>query len=266
MSDRRRKKAKEAKKIEVRLEEMLESSVVSGFGDPILSPGPSGGAGLPVKWQKVNSDSVRETVITRPPQSLRLHIARSGISPFGQMIKKGARVEIPMILDMTRFTARGVWEERTDIRSLLAAGLKPTDKVTRVLYRLESVILHYGYSTSSGHFICIRRKPVMSSDGQTFHPTRAVKSCPDGCTCEDCVYFGQVREQNIPGQGWLSISDDDVEEVGPEVVVQASAAVFMLFYEKVGEYETPLESLEIGSTIAGTSQSSAQSIVDGSIR
>ena len=156
------------------------------------------------------------------------------------MVKKAANVSIPLILDMTRFTARGVWEERSDIRSLLAAGVQPTEVISRVLYRLESVILHYGYTSSSGHFICIRRKPVPLPGGEEHNePSRARKSCPDGCTCEDCIYFGQVREPATPGKGWLNISDDDVEEVGAEALVGAGAAVFMLFYERVGEHHPP---------------------------
>jgi ubiquitin carboxyl-terminal hydrolase 1 len=35
----------------------------------------------------------------------------------------------------------------------------------------------------------------------------------------------------------LRISDADVDEVGVEALIDARAAVFMVFYEKVGEYK-----------------------------
>ena len=239
ISEDRKKKAKRAKKVETRMEEMVQSSSVAGVGEATLASTSFGAHALRVKWQVSNADSIRQTVITRPPRSLRLHIARSGMTPYGTMVKKAAKVAIPLILDITRFTARGVWEERSDVRSLLAAGLKPTETIPRVLYRLDSVILHYGYTSSSGHFICIRRKPVPvpHSEGR-FSPSRVRKSCPDGCVCQDCIYFGPVREEVMPGKGWLNISDDEVEEAGAEALLGARAAVFMLFYELVGEYHS----------------------------
>ena len=262
MSDDRKKKAKKAKKIESRLEEMMQSSSTNGVGEATLPSTLAPDAqGLRIKWQTSNADSIRQTVITRPPRSLRLHIARSGMTPYGTMVKKAAHVAIPLILDITRFTARGVWEERSDIRSLLAAGIKPTETIPRVLYRLDSVILHYGYTSSSGHFICIRRKPVSvpGSDGR-YGPSRVRKSCPDGCVCQDCIYFGPVREEVVPGKRWLNISDDEVEEVGAEALVGARAAVFMLFYELVGEYRSP----ENGSSSRTESESvvTDDSVVD----
>jgi ubiquitin carboxyl-terminal hydrolase 1 len=105
--------------------------------------------------------------------------------------------------------------------------------------------MHYGYTHSSGHYVCIRRKPRRRKDDEpdeeVFRPTTTRKSCPDGCHCQSCAYFGQVRdvegEESVPGRGWLRISDADVEEVGEEALIEARGAVFMLFYERVGEYE-----------------------------
>lgn len=44
------------------------------------------------------------------------------------------------------------------------------------------------------------------------------------------------EEKEERGKG-LRISDADVDEVGIEALVEARSAVFMVFYEKVGEYE-----------------------------
>jgi ubiquitin carboxyl-terminal hydrolase 1 len=263
MTSSRKKRAKEAKRTEVRLQQMLESGTITHFGEsyiPSLSKEKEIGSVVPVKWQIARTDSIREAAITRPPQSLRLHFIRSEYTPYGQLLKKSARVAFPLILDLTRFVANGVWEER-NVLGMLGAG---TDKnsnqtgtntetnqepQTKVLYRLESVILHYGYTHSSGHYICIRRKP---RNGQindiSNRPEQVCKSCPDGCRCDACCWYGQVRptesrgaqgegEGEVRGKGWLRISDADVDEVGVEALIDARAAVFMVFYEKVGEYK-----------------------------
>jgi ubiquitin carboxyl-terminal hydrolase 1 len=230
ISDKRKKRAKESKKIVDRLTEMVASGSVSHYGENLPVPGHHD---LAIKWQKYNADSIRECTLTRPPPTLRLHLDRTGYSPYGQLVKKSASVAFPMIFDMTPFISRGVWEERKDLSSL--SPNLPPPKGSRVLYRLESAILHYGYTTHSGHFICIRRKPTRTKDG--VRPVRVSKSCPDECRCEQCVYFGKVREiGKVPGKGWLQVSDDEIEEVGEEALIDARSAVFMLFYERVAEY------------------------------
>jgi ubiquitin carboxyl-terminal hydrolase 1 len=262
MTSSRKKRGKEVKKVEIRLKEMLDSNTVTNFGESLLAP--MGGNGpIPVKWQTVRTDSIREAAITRAPQSLRLHFIRSEYTPYGQLLKKNARVNFPLILDLTRFVANGVWEER-NIMGMLSTPKSATDgdgnpspsvesqaPQPRVLYRLESVILHYGYTHSSGHYICIRRKPAPKlgratttaidnddDDDNHHRPTAITKSCPDGCRCDDCCWYGQVRSSGKEerGKGWLRISDADVDEVGIEALIEARSAVFMVFYEKVGEY------------------------------
>ena len=238
MTSSRKKRAKETKRVENRLKEMLDSGTVTHFGESSIPASLNGGGPLSVKWQTVRKDSIREAAITRPPQSLRLHFIRSEYTPYGQLLKKSARVNFPMILDLTRFVANGVWEER-NIMSMLSSD-QPKSTQPKVLYRLESVILHYGYNHSSGHYICIRRKPSpTNSEEGTHRPVPVRKSCPDGCRCDDCSWFGQVRgnEKEERGKGWLRISDADVDEVGVEALVEARAAVFMVFYEKVSDYE-----------------------------
>ncbi|OCF42880.1 ubiquitin carboxyl-terminal hydrolase 1 [Kwoniella heveanensis CBS 569] len=278
LSNSRKKRARDARRAENRLQQMLESGTVSHFGENLVPPSPltEGSAEIPVKWQTARTSSIRQGIITRPPQSLRLLFIRSEFTPYGAVLKKTARVNFPMYLDLTRFTANGVWEERGNgnVASMLAKNVKdglgdPTGAGAgadeagrsiepiqrRVLYRLESMILHYGYTHSSGHFICIRRKPSpppvsswKKEEGSgPFRPSTVNKSCPDGCQCEPCAYFGQVRDhQDGPsglgpgiGKGWLRISDADVDEVGEEALYEARGAVFMLFYEKVGEYQGP---------------------------
>jgi ubiquitin carboxyl-terminal hydrolase 1 len=246
MTSSRKKRAKETKRVENRLKEMLDSGTITHFAESSIPASLNGGGPLSVKWQTVRTDSIREAAITRPPQSLRLHFIRSEYTPYGQLLKKNARVNFPLILDLTRFVANGVWEER-NIMSMISNDTSQSPQ-PKVLYRLESAILHYGYNHSSGHYICIRRKPSpTNSEEGTHRPMPIKKSCQDGCRCDSCSWFGQVREEKEErGKGWLRISDADVDEVGIEALVEARAAVFMVFYEKVGEYEGGSEEKENG--------------------
>lgn len=257
VSSSRKKKAKEARRVEGRLQEILDSNTIVGFDESVVPPGQSTTTPTPVKWQKVQTNSIRQTYISRPPQTLRLHFIRSEYTPWGQLVKKAAAIDFPMFLDLTPYVSNGVWEDRGNGGVLDSLGMMATPKVVsegvrRILYRLESVILHLGYTHSSGHFVCIRRKPKppssssLSPDGTehdhqdgAYRPGRVSKSCPDGCFCEECRYFGQVRGggDEIGGKGWLSISDADVEEVGTEALVAARKQVVLCFYERVGEFE-----------------------------
>ncbi|WVQ80648.1 hypothetical protein IAT38_002753 [Cryptococcus sp. DSM 104549] len=278
----RKRRAREARRVETRLQEMLESNTVSNFGESTLTPLPTAAsassstastAPIPVKWLTARTSSIRQAIVTRPPNSLRLHFIRSEFTMYGSVVKKTARVAFPLVLDMTRFVADGVWEEHSGgVRGMMerSAGQGGTSLggAKRVLYRLESAILHYGYTHSSGHFVCIRRKPLPLTTSasttvesepnghhgpQPYHPESVSKSCPDGCQCEACAYYGQIRDQQpaVPGKGWLLVSDADVEEVGQEALYEARGAVVMLFYERVGEYTGDMlpERMEVGKSM-----------------
>lgn len=246
MTASRKKRAREAKRVQNRLQEMLDSNTVTSFGESVLPPTLNSSA-LAVKWQTARTASIREAAITRPPPTLRLHLIRSEYTPYGQLLKKTARVAFPLFLDLTQFVANGIWEDRSVMGLLQQSQSKPqpgageTPAPARILYRLESAILHFGYSHASGHYVCLRRKPVPKhtddGTGIIYRPKQVTRSCPDGCRCEQCAYFGPVREENVAGRGWLRISDADVEEVGVEALMEARGQVFMLFYERVGEYE-----------------------------
>ncbi|WVQ72594.1 hypothetical protein IAR50_002152 [Cryptococcus sp. DSM 104548] len=255
MTASRKKRARDARRAETRLREMLESKTVSDFGEANLVPLPSSGstAPIPVRWLTARTSSTRQAVVTRPPRTLRLHFNRSEFTMYGTVQKKIARVSFPVILDLTRFVANGVWEDVSGVKNMLAAMGGEKDAVVpmerRVLFRLESAILHYGFTHSSGHFVCIRRKPSVPSsapEDRSLRPSVASRSCPEGCRCGDCMLFGPVREPrpSTPGKGWLMISDADVEEVGEEALLQARGSVVMLFYERIAEYPGEKVSVE----------------------
>lgn len=192
----------------------------------------------------------------QPPPILCLHLVRSEYTQYGQIVKKTSQIHFPLILDITTFTTSGslhmdsngpISRHNSPLSSpategwTVANGRAPppsdTDSANPllVLYRLEALICHYGYTHSFGHFVAYRRKP--GSAGAV--PPR--KSCPDYCTCPDCLHRGQVRTEGTGpmGRGWLRISDADVEEVGEREVLNEMGSVVLLFYERVEEYVFP---------------------------
>jgi ubiquitin carboxyl-terminal hydrolase 1 len=210
-----KKKRAQTNRLTSRLRSMVDSGV------PALDlPG--------IKWETVRTDCVRETAVTRAPRTLRFHFVRSEYTPYGQLLKKTARVAFPLMFDLGAHMARGVWEPRGDtgasVAALLASnatapGGAAAGPPPRALYRLQSAILHYGYTHSSGHFVAIRRKP----------------NAPLG----------------IPGRGWLRISDADVEEVGTDELVDARGQVFMLFYERIDLPQRQHQATEVAEMETG---------------
>jgi ubiquitin carboxyl-terminal hydrolase 1 len=172
-------------------------------------------------------------------------------------VKKTPFVQFPSVLDITDFTTSGVlytdadgpisrhatpeWPTHNGSAKAGPVDMAPAkDKPPKMLYRLEALICHYGFTHSFGHFVAYRRKP-------TGNPTwaRPRKACPDYCECQDCAYYGQVR--GIPADpigGWLRISDADVETVTESAVLAEQGSAFLLFYEKVLEYDPALDMLE----------------------
>jgi ubiquitin carboxyl-terminal hydrolase 1 len=97
-----------------------------------------------------------------------------------------------------------------------------------------------------GHYVAYRRKPRPPQAGaHRFDPPTL--SCPLDCECEKCRVLGPIRDDETAAEyekmptkmpayaapRWLRISDETVEEVGIERVLEEYAGTFMLYYEKV---------------------------------
>jgi hypothetical protein len=115
-----------------------------------------------------------------------------------------------------------------------------------VLYRLNGVICHYGYTHSFGHFVAYRRKP---------EPTLRQHA--------DSVLHPHGR--------WLRISDADVSEVPESAVLGERSNAFILFYERLAnesssdEGKLPLDRLdgaERSSNGVGIREDAGGSILD----
>ncbi|KAJ7636341.1 hypothetical protein FB45DRAFT_828651 [Roridomyces roridus] len=181
----------------------------------------------------------RQSMLGRPPAILALHINRS-IHTGMRMVKNGAHVAFPEILDVAPFTTGGVISvEPTMELNGRGRGSRVGDSYSRpqnqvdleeeeCLYRLAAVVCHYGQH-SFGHYVCYRRAPVpslsdVSPSSSAFMPapppTRAVD------------------------MGWLRISDAHVERCALEEVLAEGGSVFMLYYERVPPPEPPVPNMD----------------------
>ena len=198
---------------------------------------------------------------SQTPPVLALHLNRSAF--YGHYASKNScNVIYPEILDLTPFTTSGALSTvpQSPISKPAAAlpprSSTPTPSVysaPRTLYRLASVVCHYG-GHSFGHYVAYRRKPR----DPALHTSRwspPKLQCPYGCECDRCLELGPVRDANMFGEptgsrkgkertweskdgGWLRISDDTVKEVGIDTVLGESTGSFMLYYEKVLPYHS----------------------------
>ncbi|CAG7848422.1 SubName: Full=Related to UBP1-ubiquitin-specific protease {ECO:0000313/EMBL:CCA71698.1} [Serendipita indica DSM 11827] len=259
----RKKRTKDVKKLAAKVKEALETGRIE---EDIKG----------VTLEKVISkSSTKQAMIARAPPVLALHLNRSAF--YGHYAaKNNCSVSYPEILDLTPFTTSGALS--TSPQSPISKptpGIPPRSSTPtpstysnpRTLYRLASVVCHYG-AHSYGHYVAYRRKPRDPSlRSSRWNPPQL--QCPYGCTCDKCEEFGPVREPNpfadvtiTPSRKgkerswetkqdvWLRISDESVKEVDLETVLSERTGSFMLFYEKVlpfqsdGDRTSPMSSQE----------------------
>ncbi|KAG7528648.1 hypothetical protein FFLO_06012 [Filobasidium floriforme] len=179
-----------------------------------------------VKWVKGQGPSSRMSMIARPPHILTLHLNRSGFTPYGQIVKKTTQIAFPPILNLSPFTTSGMitMDSKQPISTMVGIDVQ-SQQTPSVLYRLNGVICHYGYTHSFGHFVAYRRKP---------EPTVRQHA--------DSVLHPHGR--------WLRISDADVSEVPESAVLGERSNAFLLFYERLtnesssDEGKLPLDRLD----------------------
>ena len=172
---------------------------------------------------KVETDTIKETLLANVPQSLCLHLQRSVYLPNGRLVKNSAAVTFPDLLDLKDVIETnafiddyatpnfGFFNAVTNLGKQSVANPNGDSmyyfpKVSKSrkashMYKLKSIILHYGHH-ESGHFIAIRRVKYKTPDG--------------------------MRE------AWFRISDSTVDKItdaDTEVFARGSNNVYMLFYE-----------------------------------
>lgn len=189
---------------------------------------------------------------------MALHLNRSAY--YGHYASKNScSVNFPEVLDLTPFTTSGalsivpqapISKPATALPQRSSTPTPSAYSSPRVLYRLSSVVCHYG-AHSFGHYVAYRRKPRDPS----LHTSRWASpqlQCPLGCECEKCQLYGPIRDPDFgefngrkgkrrsydDDDVWLRISDDQVKEVGLNTVLAETTGSFMLYYEKVLPFQS----------------------------
>lgn len=199
-----------------------------------------------IKLSKVVSrHCTKQVMLAKPPSVLCLHFVRSQYSNYGTVSKNSCHVQFPEYLDLSPFCTTGVLLTRPNLPMSISeqdfermgydrsgstssvssgSGKKDSEPVRKkVLYKLQSIVVHYG-GHSYGHFIAYRRKPesMVSKIGP-------VGLGLEGATNESArsgSYCGGGRRED-----WFRVSDETVESVSLENVLGSNP--YMCLYEKV---------------------------------
>ncbi|PVU88059.1 hypothetical protein BB561_006051 [Smittium simulii] len=167
--------------------------------------------------------SVKQSIIAKPPNILCLHLARSTISMSGFIVKNTCKVEFPEYLDLAKFVTNGHLELDPD-KSLLSVIQNQSkennaDLSCRYVYRLQSVIVHFG-SHSYGHFITLRRKPDI-----------LVKSLSKPKLQLNNMQIAPDLWANLSASEWYIVSDEEVQKANIDDALNTNP--YLLFYERI---------------------------------
>ncbi|KAF9273770.1 hypothetical protein BGZ68_001217, partial [Mortierella alpina] len=197
-----------------------------------------------IKLSKVVSrHCTKQVMLAKPPSVLCLHFIRSQYSHYGTVSKNSCHVNLPEYLDLSPFCTTGVLLTQPNLplsvsehdlermgydRSRAPAKEKSTRTTNtgqqgsqaRILYKLQSVVVHYG-GHSYGHFIAYRRKPE----------TMISKVGSVGLGLDPASRTFRAGSHHTRAEDWFRISDDHVEPVTLDHVLDSNP--YMCLYEKV---------------------------------
>ncbi|KAF9095038.1 hypothetical protein BGX23_001231 [Mortierella sp. AD031] len=196
-----------------------------------------------IKLSKVVSrHCTKQVMLAKPPSVLCLHFIRSQYSNYGTVSKNSCHVRFPEYLDLSPFCTTGVLLTRPNLPMSISeqdlermgydrsgsgssSGKTGKDAETsrkKVIYKLQSIVVHYG-GHSYGHFIAYRRKPesMVSKVGPVGLGLDATTNSSRAGS-----YCGSGRRED-----WFRVSDETIESVSLENVLGANP--YMCLYEKV---------------------------------
>jgi ubiquitin C-terminal hydrolase len=143
--------------------------------------------------QKVRGDALKCMLLTRLPRVLCIHVQRRFLDPHKNLMTKTLQhVEFTEFMDMSSLCVYGNNHHAASFAGTNNNKSPQVTPHTPMPYKLKSVIEHRG-NANSGHYQCYRR--------------------------------------DITGEGWLFVSDDNVQAIDWKHVQHCEA--YMLFYEAV---------------------------------
>ncbi|KAI8072597.1 hypothetical protein BC940DRAFT_252110 [Gongronella butleri] len=184
----------------------------------------------------ISAQSTIQVMFAKMPRVLCLHVTRSAVHhASGMVLKNACQLHFDQYLDLTPYVTDGTLHtEATKSLSRSPAQqqqqmqqlppVQPETDNDRFIYRLMSVVVHYG-THSYGHYIAYKRRIV-----------------PTHCTCSKC----RSRRKNTDASpsewhiqpSWYRISDSKVDQCATDDVLAANP--YMLMYERIDPTTDPL--------------------------
>ncbi|KAF3032700.1 hypothetical protein E8E12_000366 [Didymella heteroderae] len=216
----------------------------------------------------VKSEKSKQLVVARAPKSLVLHVNRSIFdeTTFAQY-KNNAGVSYPSTLDLGKWclgTAPSRSQKpdldpkteewpRDPRQSMLIDAVG--DGLSPFQYRLRAAVTHFG-THGNGHYVCYRPHPRLvrkakaeDKEVEDYEKTEEdaennaqddVEDVKDEAADEQSEAEQDNEEQEkqqLPSEQWYRFSDDTVYAVSEQEAHQGN--VFMLFYERIDDNDTP---------------------------
>ncbi|KAI5479744.1 ubiquitin carboxyl-terminal hydrolase 16 [Pseudohyphozyma bogoriensis] len=183
-----------------------------------------------IKLERSDNPAVKRVRFGRTPQVLTIHLNRSAHYGYGgQPVKNTCQVEFPEWLDLAPFAEFGAdvvfpssssaaspsddLDSKSKSPSTEPELETPSAPLGRDIYRLTSLVVHYG-SHSYGHYVAYRRRPP--------GPLPFPPPSTDPSTGEE------VPTPVVPE--WYRISDETVSPATTEQVLRSNP--FLVFYER----------------------------------
>ncbi|KAK0523240.1 ubiquitin-specific protease ubp1 [Tilletia horrida] len=222
MTVSKKKRLREAQRAYDKLVRVLELNIHEdelALAHPPLLP-------ADLKMERIASRcATKQIMLARPPPILVIHLNRSIFGGFGGgASKNNTFVHYGEWLDMEPFATGAELDVRSDQRiSSLPAGAGGGAGAKRAyacLYRLQSIVVHYG-GHSFGHYVSYRRTPSPPT------PSPSSSSSP---SAQPAASGTRIRKSRQAQAEWMRISDDIVEPCDLGDVLASNP--FLLFYER----------------------------------
>ncbi|KAI1300521.1 hypothetical protein EDD11_006165 [Mortierella claussenii] len=228
-------------------------------------------------FKVVSRHCTKQVMIAKPPPVLCLHFIRSQYSNYGTISKNSCHVQFPEYLDISPFCTTGVLLTQPNLPmsiseqelgrlgggnsdSIMASASSHSvkqhrqasqmssilqnkqERQGRVMYRLQSIVVHYG-GHSYGHFIAYRRKPdsMQSKLGAVGLGLNTLRTSRAGT---------HVGDDYNGADDWFRISDETVEAVTLDHVLRSNP--YMCLYERMVDATSDAKeaTLTVGSSLS----------------
>ncbi|ORY55524.1 hypothetical protein BCR35DRAFT_322694 [Leucosporidium creatinivorum] len=189
------------------------------------------------KVERVEGPAGKVVRFARTPSILPIHLSRSTYYTTSGAYKNTCQVAFPEWLELGAFgdhapPPSSAPKEEVEEGEQQAEAVTDTDKAGLDVYRLSSLVVHYG-SHHFGHYVAFRRRPNSSASSSSFpspSPSNASPNPSPSANTEDGPNPQPQPQQQPQQPEWYRISDETVSPSTLAEVLRANPV--LLFYER----------------------------------